>query len=157
VFGEQGLDAPLSAVARRAGVGQGSLYRHFPDRVSLALAAFEENVAEVEVLAAEPGTTLDDLLALITAQTIESVAFVELVHSAGDDERLAAVAARLQAALVVALRDARRTGRVRRSLRSADLMLAISMTASVLSRTPAADRERTGRACWRLLDRSLRD
>ncbi|HAN25892.1 MAG TPA: TetR/AcrR family transcriptional regulator, partial [Microbacterium ginsengisoli] len=38
VFGEQGLSAPLSAVARRAGVGQGSLYRHFPTRTALAAA-----------------------------------------------------------------------------------------------------------------------
>ena len=36
VFAESGYSAPLSAVARRAGVGQGSLYRHFPDRVALA-------------------------------------------------------------------------------------------------------------------------
>ena len=33
-----------SAVAKRAGVGQGSLYRHFPDRTALAAAVFEENV-----------------------------------------------------------------------------------------------------------------
>ena len=43
-------------VAKKAGVGQGSLYRHFPDRVSLALAVFEDNVAELEVMAAEMGT-----------------------------------------------------------------------------------------------------
>jgi len=35
-----------------AGVGQGSLYRHFPDRMSLALAAFEDNVTELAHLAA---------------------------------------------------------------------------------------------------------
>ncbi|MFB9629003.1 TetR/AcrR family transcriptional regulator [Nonomuraea helvata] len=34
VFAAAGYDAPLSMVARVAGVGQGSLYRHFPDRVS---------------------------------------------------------------------------------------------------------------------------
>ena len=42
----------MSAIARRAGVGQGSLYRHFPDKISLALAAFEENVSGIEALAA---------------------------------------------------------------------------------------------------------
>ena len=34
VYAEAGLNAPFSAVAKRAGVGQGSLYRHFPDRTA---------------------------------------------------------------------------------------------------------------------------
>jgi AcrR family transcriptional regulator len=34
-FAELGLDAPLHAVARRAGVGIGTLYRHFPTREAL--------------------------------------------------------------------------------------------------------------------------
>ena len=42
MFAEGGVDAPLSAVAKLAGVGQGSLYRHFPDRGALALAVFGE-------------------------------------------------------------------------------------------------------------------
>jgi AcrR family transcriptional regulator len=114
VFGEQGIDAPLSAVAKRAGVGQGSLYRHFPDRMSLALAAFEDNVAELEELAARDGTVLDDLLTLVTEQTIASVAFVEMVTAAGDDGRLEAVTARVSAALDGAVKDSRRRGDLRR-------------------------------------------
>lgn len=71
VFAAGGLAAPLSAVARAAGVGQGSLYRHFPDRIDLAVAAFEHNVTELEELAADPRTTLDDLLALVTRHAVE--------------------------------------------------------------------------------------
>src|SRR6056297_2610919 len=52
LFAEQGYRVPLSAIAREAGVGQGSLYRHFPRRIDLALAVFEDNLAELEVLAA---------------------------------------------------------------------------------------------------------
>ena len=44
IFAEDGLAAPFSAVAKRAGVGQGSLYRHFPDRLALAVAVFDENI-----------------------------------------------------------------------------------------------------------------
>ena len=32
VFREQGYDASLDEVAKRAGVGPGTLYRHFPTR-----------------------------------------------------------------------------------------------------------------------------
>lgn len=35
VFGEQGANAPVSAIARRAGTGIGSLYRRFPSKESL--------------------------------------------------------------------------------------------------------------------------
>src|SRR5262245_9119509 len=38
VFVEQGPDAPLDEVARRAGVGVATLYRRFPDRASLSRA-----------------------------------------------------------------------------------------------------------------------
>ncbi|WP_019926984.1 TetR/AcrR family transcriptional regulator [Nocardia sp. BMG111209] len=40
VFAEHGVDASLRDVARRAGVGIGTLYRHFPDRQSLLEALF---------------------------------------------------------------------------------------------------------------------
>jgi AcrR family transcriptional regulator len=40
VFAERGLDAPLEAIARRAGVGQATLYRRFPTRQDLLVAAF---------------------------------------------------------------------------------------------------------------------
>jgi AcrR family transcriptional regulator len=35
VFAERGLDAPLEQIARQAGVGIGTLYRHFPTRTDL--------------------------------------------------------------------------------------------------------------------------
>ena len=156
VFGEQGFDAPLSAVAKRAGVGQGSLYRHFPDRVSLALAAFDDNMGEIEELAARPGVTLQALLARITEQTIESVAFVDIVYAGADDPRLDAVTARLRLALAEPLRAARNAGTVRRSLSTSDVEVAIGMMASLVAKSPPADRERTAKACWSLLDRALR-
>jgi AcrR family transcriptional regulator len=155
VFGEQGIDAPLSAVAKRAGVGQGSLYRHFPDRMSLALAAFEDNVAELEHLAAQDETVLDDLLALVTEQTLGSVAFVEIVASAGDDDRLEAVTARVSAALDRAVRDARRRGELRRGVTTSDILLALGMVASLVAKSPADQRRSTADAAWKILHRGL--
>ncbi|MGC2997801.1 TetR/AcrR family transcriptional regulator [Streptomyces sp. G35A] len=40
VFAERGIDAPMAAVARRAGVGVATLYRRFPTRDHLVRAAF---------------------------------------------------------------------------------------------------------------------
>src|SRR6516165_1517939 len=111
VFAADGYEAPLSAVARRAGVGQGSLYRHFPDRVSLAVAAFEENVGLLEVLAARPDSTLDECLEMLTEQAIDSAAFMDMLSGHAGDPRVAPIAERVSAILARKLPQARRTGR----------------------------------------------
>ena len=46
-FAEKGADAPLEDIARRAGVGIGTLYRHFPGRLDLQAAVFRTQVRTV--------------------------------------------------------------------------------------------------------------
>src|SRR5215469_7989820 len=46
-FAEGGADAPLDDIARRAGVGIGTLYRHFPTRLDLQAAVFRSQVTTV--------------------------------------------------------------------------------------------------------------
>jgi AcrR family transcriptional regulator len=58
-FAEEGEDVALEAVAARAGVGVGTLYRHFPSRDVLVVAAYEHEVdalcaAAAYLLAAQP-------------------------------------------------------------------------------------------------------
>ncbi len=48
VFREQGYDASLDEVAKRAGVGPGTLYRHFPKRENLIDAIMQSWVESVE-------------------------------------------------------------------------------------------------------------
>jgi AcrR family transcriptional regulator len=43
-FGERGVDTSLEDIARRAGVGIGTLYRHFPTREDLVVAAYRHGV-----------------------------------------------------------------------------------------------------------------
>jgi AcrR family transcriptional regulator len=59
VFGEQGLEASIAEIARRAGVGAGTLYRHFPDRDALITSVFEEKM-DAYVAAAEDALTDSD-------------------------------------------------------------------------------------------------
>jgi len=42
LFAERGIDVPMAAVARRAGVGVATLYRRFPTRESLVTAVFAD-------------------------------------------------------------------------------------------------------------------
>ena len=53
VFAERGIDAPLDEIARRAGVGNATLYRRFPTRDVLVAAVFEARVAEYAGAATE--------------------------------------------------------------------------------------------------------
>ena len=46
-FAEKGADAPLEDIARRAGLGIGTLYRHFPTRLDLQAAVFRSQVGTV--------------------------------------------------------------------------------------------------------------
>jgi AcrR family transcriptional regulator len=47
VFAEHGTSASLEEIARRAGVGIGTLYRHFPSRQDLLEAVYVEEVEEM--------------------------------------------------------------------------------------------------------------
>lgn len=49
VFREKGYDAPLDEIAKKAGVGAGTLYRHFPTRDDLHDAVMQAWVEKVEV------------------------------------------------------------------------------------------------------------
>src|SRR5262245_42600623 len=44
VFATSGVDAPVREIAARAGVGMGTLYRHFPQRSDLIVAVFQHQV-----------------------------------------------------------------------------------------------------------------
>jgi AcrR family transcriptional regulator len=59
VFADHGLEAPLEEIARRAGVGIATLYRHFPTRVALLDAVLAATL-EAHVDAAERALRLPD-------------------------------------------------------------------------------------------------
>ncbi len=53
VFGESGVDAPVREIAKKAGVGLGTVYRHFPQRSDLIKAVFQSRVDACAEAAAE--------------------------------------------------------------------------------------------------------
>jgi AcrR family transcriptional regulator len=70
-FAELGAEAPLELIARRAGVGIGTLYRHFPTRDALLAAVYRREVehlsgsAETLLAAKPPGEALRAWLNLL--------------------------------------------------------------------------------------------
>ncbi|MCL7429086.1 TetR/AcrR family transcriptional regulator [Streptomyces sp. YS415] len=65
-FAEHGTDASLEDVARRAGVGIGTLYRHFPNRHALLSAVFEDAVSDLLARARELRRAPEPCTALVT-------------------------------------------------------------------------------------------
>jgi AcrR family transcriptional regulator len=69
VFVERGVQAPIRDIAGRAGVGVGTVYRHFPDRAELVIAVYRHQIDECVTLAeelkdsAEPGSALEQWIA----------------------------------------------------------------------------------------------
>ena len=88
IFAVEGLDVPLSSIARAAGVSQGVLYRHFPSRMELAIAIFDENmdaVAEAIRDRADGELGFDAAWRKLVELTMSDVAFIETaVHDSSD-------------------------------------------------------------------------
>jgi AcrR family transcriptional regulator len=140
VFAESGFTAPLSAVARRAGVGQGSLYRHFPDRIALAVAVLDENIEELEALAQRADATLGDLFDAITEQAMGSVALIDMITAAPDDPRAEHLHARVADLIREILARDRLAGRIGSHVEVEDVLLSISMLSVLLPRSAPGDR-----------------
>ncbi|MFE6511780.1 TetR family transcriptional regulator [Nocardioides sp. NPDC057767] len=141
VLAEQGLDAPMSAVAKRAGVGQGTLYRHFPDRATLATAVLEENVRDIEQVAARPDATLADVLGVVTWQMIRSTAFVGIIRLSSEES------SRLLADRVRTTID----GLPKETYGTDEVMLAVAMVSGAVHGPTLEAREATARRAWGML------
>jgi AcrR family transcriptional regulator len=151
IFAADGLAAPFSAIAKRAGVGQGSLYRHFPDRLSLAVAVYEENLDELEAAVAPPEAGLDELLEGIIAQALVSTALIDLITANPHDPRVERLGARVRDIAAAAVEHERAAGRFGDHADVDDVLLAISMLAGVLARTDPDARPATAQRAWALL------
>lgn len=82
---------PLSEVAKRAGVGAGTLYRHFPAREDLILAAYQHDVerlvAAVDTVLAEQPSAKNAFIAWF--ETL--AAYIRIKHGLGEALHSAAI------------------------------------------------------------------
>jgi AcrR family transcriptional regulator len=130
-FAEHGADdVSLEEIARRAEVGIGTLYRHFPSRQSLLEAVYADQVEGLEVLgsklltAESPTRALSEWLhAMVqfgrTKRSL-STALVEMIGK--DSELLSSCAASLRASLAALLERAQQAGEVRSDVQAADVL-----------------------------------
>ena len=150
IFAEQGVDAPLSAIAKRAGVGQGSLYRHFPTRGAIAGAAFDANVAEIEQLVANGGT-LAQVLLLVEEQATSASAIIDVVLHNSQESHAVHLQQRMESLIAATLPDGIAAGTVPAHFSADDVMLCIRLVGSVLTASTPEERTPIVRRAWQLL------
>jgi AcrR family transcriptional regulator len=145
VFAERGADASLEEIARRAGVGIGTLYRHFPTREALVEVIFEEHI-EMVVAAADRGTKAEDAWAGLVGfleQVLELQARnlplrdVFLRHPTGEG-RIAEQRRRIGLLLRRLVARARKQGTLRADFTAGDLSFALWSFSPLLEASAAS-------------------
>ncbi|MGW1225692.1 TetR/AcrR family transcriptional regulator [Streptomyces sp. NPDC001478] len=143
-FAEHGTDASLEDVARRAGVGIGTLYRHFPTRHALMSAVFQEAVAALidrsrELAAAErPCAALVEWLGAMITHAGEYRGLAQALISTCRDENsaLSRCNVPLREAGAVLLSRAQEAGSVRADVSMDDLMRLTNAIALAAEQSP---------------------
>ncbi len=130
-------DVAMCQVARRAGVGQATLYRHFPDRGALAAEILGERVERIVELAADHEDDPDAFFVLLRA-LIDAMAGVyalaELAREdARTDQRLKQNRLIIAELMMGPIRDAKAAGTLRRDLSIEDVFLMFSMARGAMA------------------------
>lgn len=148
LLAERGYQVPLSAIAKRAGVSQGVLYRHFPSRIDVALAVFEQNFTDLEALALDQDPEgFERLVDRLLDLTVDSLGFIEMVVGTRADLAGLDGERRLIDLVEGPLERARQAGLVAAELTSSDVELGLQMVygVAVMARGEEQRRERVAR------------
>jgi len=153
VFAEQGLDAPMNEVARRAEVGIATLYRRFPTREDLITSVFAEkmsayaNAIEQALADPDPWRGFCTYIERVCAMQAEDHGFTEVLTltfpTAKTFEAKRSEAYRGFTELIARAKD---TGRLRPDFSPEDLVLLLMANAGVVAATAG-----TAPDAWRRL------
>jgi AcrR family transcriptional regulator len=134
VFATSGVDAPVREIVERAGVGIGTVYRHFPQRSDLIVAVFRREVNAcadaAAILAAEhePGEALARWMQRYVDFISAKRGLAAALHSGNPayDTLPAYFRKRLRPALQTLLEAATAAGKVRAGVEPDDLLRAVA-------------------------------
>ncbi|WP_321949661.1 TetR/AcrR family transcriptional regulator [Burkholderia cenocepacia] len=156
VFAERGLTATLDDVARHAGVGVATAYRHFPNKKALASVVLESAIEQLAIDAEAALTVADPWQSF--AGFFETVVTQQSRHrglhylSANDGIVSARVQKRLDEAVVALFERAQREGVVRTDTAPTDIGPLLVMMRTVIDLSPASKPDLWRRYLTFLLD-----
>ncbi len=144
VFATEGLNAPMREVARRAGVGPATLYRHFPTKEVLATEAFAgqmllcETIVEEGLADPDPWhgfcSVIERICELHARDRGFTAAFTSVFPHAVD---FAARREKTLGLVAKLARKAKRSGRLRRDFVLDDLVLVLMANGGIQASSPA--------------------
>ncbi|MEU3413420.1 MULTISPECIES: TetR/AcrR family transcriptional regulator [unclassified Streptomyces] len=137
---EHGADVPIDDIARRAGVGNATVYRNFPDRDALVrevvCSVMDRTAGAAELALAESGDAFSALEHFVHAAADERIgALCPMVSSTFDQHHpdLEASRERVERLIEEVMGRAKAAGQLRPDVGVGDLMIAVGQ----LSRPPA--------------------
>jgi len=129
-FAELGPEVSLNAIAQRAGIGAGTLYRHFPTREALIDAVYRDDIAALTDRAAQLAAAPDPRAALeswvreqlVPAQQQPGIATVLKDALARAPEAFSAGKERFSQAVHSLVRAAQAAGTIRPDVETRDIL-----------------------------------
>ncbi|MET7841244.1 helix-turn-helix domain-containing protein [Streptomyces sp. NPDC005356] len=163
VFTELGLNAPLDVIARRAGVGNATLYRHFPHRAALVDAAFRDQLTGT-MDAGDRARDVDDAWTGLTGylQAVFTVLATDrgtndlMTTHLGGVESLEAVHAHNHRTVELLLERGRHQGAIRPDVTTEDVLFALAALGRAVPALTTATAPDAWRRPFALLCDSLR-
>lgn len=128
-FAEAGLGVPVDEIARRAGVGAGTLYRNFPTKEALFQAVMAQHLERLAdhtrrlADSDDPGAALFEFLELLAQEGTAKRDLIEALMGAGVDVKIemGPVKEEVDRGVAHLLRRAQESGRVRTDVTVSDL------------------------------------
>ncbi len=131
-FAEKGAAAPLEEIARTAGVGIGTLYRHFPNREALLQEVYRDEseklaAAAERLIANEPPLeALREWLRLFVRYFATKQLVIEALNaSAAGGAKLKASGAHVETAINTLARNAEKNGDIKLNVEPLDILRAV--------------------------------
>ncbi len=145
VFAQQGIDAPMPAIAAAAGAGIGSVYRQFPSKhellAALVIERLEAVVREADAALGDDGgpwSALTELLWTLAERQAADDVLAEAMATVSADRGVQEALAATMGALDRLLAAARTEGRLRPDATALDLRLLLAATRAARGLEPGA-------------------
>ncbi|WP_433204594.1 TetR/AcrR family transcriptional regulator [Dactylosporangium sp. CS-047395] len=148
-FAELGPGVSLDDVARRAGVGPGTVHRHFPTKDALFAAVIADRLEELAAAGAElagadePGPAFFGFFRRLAAEAAQNLALsAALTDPAATGEAIREAGRELEGAIAVLLARAQEARAVREDLTTAELHAVIAGAVVMEQRLPGPSKGR---------------